>query len=171
MRRAAFLSTLGLALAAMVPAAPAAGQQVCELNHVDDCLVFVTAQVPSLGNLELGPEQPVIEVDAAALEFGLANADPGQTYTVQSNESWSLSLRGGNAEWDGPQGTSKPIGDLAWNLDGGSAYTPVSLTDVEIATGSPTASEPGTIFFQSSWDWDDLPGGYQATILLTFSAP
>lgn len=167
MRRTPILSILGLALVAMVPAAPAAGQTVCELNHTADCSTDVIAEVQSVGTVTLGPP-PIVLVDEAALNLGYADATP-LDYTIQTNDAWSLSLHASQSTWGGPTDTSKPIGDLFWSSDA-STYTAVTLTAAEIATGLPTGPLPGQIFFQSNWDWQDPPGLYSATILLTFSS-
>lgn len=172
MRRTPFLTILGLAVVAMVPSAPAAGQQTCELGHGEgDCTTEVTAVVLSVGILTLGPLPASILVDEAALESSFAEAVT-QTYDLSSNVEWTLSLHANGPTWEGPTGTSKPIEDLLWSSDGTpGSFTAVNSIAAEIAAGSPTGREVGMIQFLSRWFWEDPPGDYGATILLTFSGP
>lgn len=168
MRNTPFLSTLGLALAALVPAAPAAGQTLCALDQV--CASEVTALLPEVAQLELGPVTHFDPITAQDLTDGFKDAALPLNYSVSSNVRWELTIAAAAAEWTGG-GDLKPSTDLLWSDGSGPGATPLHVSGGLVTSGSPTQSVGGQIFYRSLWYWNDTPDNYSLTVNFTLSAP
>jgi hypothetical protein len=107
------------------------------------------------------------------------NATTGPTLSVSANASWTLSLRASSALWTAsntspgaPARTNKPAADLMWSTAANGSFTSLSTSDVNLFTGSATASNSTTLFFQTLYDWTlDTPGDYSLSVVLTLTAP
>ena len=107
------------------------------------------------------------------------NATTGPTLTVSANAAWALHIRGAAATWTAtntspgaPARTNKPAGDLQWSLVASGGFAALTTSDVSLFTGSATASDATTLYFQTLYDWAlDSPGNYSLSVVLTLTAP
>jgi hypothetical protein len=107
------------------------------------------------------------------------NATTGPTFTVSANAAWTLHLRASAAFWTAtntspgaPARTTKPAADLKWSTASNGAFTALTTSDVNLVTGSATASSATTLFFQTLYDWTlDTPGNYSLSVVLTLTSP
>jgi hypothetical protein len=107
------------------------------------------------------------------------NATTGPTLTVSANAPWTLHIRAASATWTAtntspgvPARTNKPAGDLQWSLAAGGAFAPLTTSDASLFTGSASASNAATLYFQTLYDWAlDSPGNYSLSIVLTLTSP
>jgi hypothetical protein len=107
------------------------------------------------------------------------NATTGPTLTVSANAPWTLHLRSSGAFWaatntspGAPARATKPAGDLRWSTASNGVFSALSTSDVNLVTGTATASSATTLYFQTLYDWAlDTPGNYSQTIVLTLTAP
>lgn len=114
----------------------------------------------------------------ADFDAGL-NATTGPTLTVSANAGWTLHLRASTALWTAtntspgaPARTTKPAADLTWSTASNGAFTALTTGDVNLVTGSATASNATTLYFQTLYNWTlDTPGNYSLAIVLTLTSP
>ena len=114
----------------------------------------------------------------ADFDAGL-NATTGPALTVSANAAWTLHMRAASALWTAtntspgaPARTNKPAGDLQWSTASNGAFTALTTSDVNLLTGSATASSATTLYFQTLYNWTlDTPGNYSLSIVLTLTAP
>jgi len=107
------------------------------------------------------------------------NATTGPTLTASANAAWTLYLRASSALWTAtntspgaPARTDKPAADLKWSTAANGSFTSLSTSDVNLVTGSATASNSTTLYFQTLYDWTlDTPGNYSLSVVLTVTAP
>lgn len=107
------------------------------------------------------------------------NATTGPTLTVSANAPWTLHLRASSALWaasntssGAPARTDKPAADLTWSTAVNGSFVALSTSDVNLLTGSATASNSITLFFQTLYDWTlDTPGNYSLSVVLTLTSP
>ncbi len=107
------------------------------------------------------------------------NATTGPTLTVSANAPWTLHIRAASATWTAtntspgaPARTNKPAGDLQWSLVASGGFAALTTSDVSLFTGSATASDATTLYFQTLYDWAlDSPGNYSLSVVLTLTAP
>jgi hypothetical protein len=107
------------------------------------------------------------------------NATTGPTLTVSANAAWTLSLRAVAATWTAtntspgaPARTTKPAADLKWSTASNGTFTSFTTSDVNLVTGSATASNATTLYFQTLYNWTlDTPGNYSMSIVLTLTSP
>jgi hypothetical protein len=107
------------------------------------------------------------------------NATTGPTFTVSANAGWTLHLRASTALWSAtntspgaPARTTKPAADLKWSTASNGAFTALTTSDVNLVTGSATASSATTLFFQTLYSWTlDTPGNYSLSVVLTLTSP
>lgn len=107
------------------------------------------------------------------------NATTGPTFTVSANAAWTLHVRSSAAFWTAtntspgaPARINKPAADLKWSTASNGAFTPLTTSDVNLVTGSATASNATTLFFQTLYDWTlDTPGNYSLSVVLTLTSP
>jgi hypothetical protein len=114
------------------------------------------------------------------VDLGAVLPDPGPTFTVKANRSWTLKIRSQNAtNWTyaGTNSGVKPIGDLAWSTAVGGTFAAITGTDATFASGA--AASNGTAasaFFRTTWLADftsasNAPGTYSLPIVFTLTAP
>jgi hypothetical protein len=126
----------------------------------------------STGSTTLGAPTP------ADFDAGF-NATTGPTLTISANAAWTLHLRASAALWTAtntspgaPARTNKPAADLKWSTASNGAFTALTTGDVNLVTGSATASNATTLFFQTLYDWTlDTPGNYSLSVVLTLTSP
>lgn len=114
----------------------------------------------------------------AAFDAGF-NATTGPTLTVSANAPWMLSLRAVASTWTAtntspgaPARTTKPAADLTWSTASTGSFTSLTTSDVNLVTGSATASSATTLYFQTLYSWTlDTPGNYSMSIVLTLTSP
>lgn len=107
------------------------------------------------------------------------NATTGPTLTVSANAAWTLLLRSGATFWTAtntspgaPARTTKPAGDLKWSIASNGTFNGLTTSDVNLVTGSATALNATTLFFQTLYDWTlDTPGNYSLSVVLTLTSP
>jgi len=107
------------------------------------------------------------------------NATTGPTLTVSANASWTLSLRAVAATWTAtntspgaPARANKPAGDLKWGMLSTGPFAALTTSDVTLVTGTATASNATTLYFQTLYNWTlDTPGNYSLAIVLTLTSP
>jgi hypothetical protein len=107
------------------------------------------------------------------------NATTGPVLTVSANAAWTLHLRASSAVWTAtntspgaPARTNKPAGDLKWSKTSNGVFSALTTTDVNLVTGTATASNVTSLFFQTLYNWTlDTPGNYSLAIVLTLTSP
>lgn len=107
------------------------------------------------------------------------NATTGPTLTVSANAPWTLYLRASSALWTAvntspgaPARTNKPAGDLKWSKVSGGPFSALTTTDVNLVTGTATASSVTSLYFQTLYSWTlDTPGNYSLSVVLTLTSP
>jgi hypothetical protein len=107
------------------------------------------------------------------------NATTGPTLTVSANAAWTLHIKAGSALWTAtntspgaPARVNKPAADLKWSKTSNGVFTPFTTTDVNLVTGTATASSVTTLFFQTLYAWTlDTPGNYSLAVVLTLTSP
>jgi hypothetical protein len=107
------------------------------------------------------------------------NATTGPSLTVSANAPWTLSLRAFAATWTAtntspgaPARTTKPAADLKWSTASNGSFSSLTTSDVNLVTGSATASNATTLYFHTLYSWTlDTPGNYSMSIVLTLTSP
>ena len=107
------------------------------------------------------------------------NATTGPTLTVSANAPWTLQLRASTALWTAtntspgaPARTNKPAADLKWSTASNGAFSALTTTDVNLVTGTATASSVTSLYFQTLYNWTlDTPGNYSLSVVLTLTSP
>ena len=107
------------------------------------------------------------------------NATTGPTFTVSANAPWTLHVRASTAVWTAtntsagaPARANKPAADLMWSTASNGAFGALTTSDVNLVTGSATASSATTLYFRTVYNWTlDTPGAYGLTVVLTLTAP
>ena len=107
------------------------------------------------------------------------NSTTGPTFTLSANAAWTLNLRASTALWTAtntspgaPARTTKPAADLMWSTASNGTFNALTTSDVNLVTGSATASNATTLFFQTLYNWTlDTPGNYSLSIVLTLTSP
>ena len=107
------------------------------------------------------------------------NATTGPTLTVSANAGWTLHIKAGSALWTAvntspgaPARVNKPAADLKWSTTVNGVFTPFTTTDVNLVTGTATASSVTTLFFRTVYAWTlDTPGNYSLAVVLTLTSP
>lgn len=106
--------------------------------------------------------------------------DPGPTFTIWANRSWTLNVRSQNATtWSyvGTSGGVKPIADLSWSTAAGGTFAAITNADAIFTSG--TTASSGTAaqaFFRTSWAGgfgaaSNAPGTYTLPVIFTLTAP
>lgn len=107
------------------------------------------------------------------------NATTGPILTVSANAAWTLHLHAVAATWTAtntspgaPARANKPAADLKWSTASNGSFVALTTTDVNLVTGSATASNATTLYFQTLYNWTlDTPGIYSLAIVLTLTSP
>jgi hypothetical protein len=107
------------------------------------------------------------------------NSTTGPSLTVSANAAWTLHVRASAALWTAtntspgaPARTTKPAADLKWSTASNGTFTPLTTTDVLLVSGSATASNATTLYFETLYNWTlDTPGNYSLAVILTLTSP
>lgn len=107
------------------------------------------------------------------------NSTTGPTLTVSANAAWTLHIRAAAAVWTATNTTpgviarvNKPAADLKWSTSSGGTFTALSASDANLVSGSATASNATTLYFQTVYTWAlDTPGNYSMSVVLTLTSP
>ncbi len=107
------------------------------------------------------------------------NSTTGPTLTVSANAPWMLQVRASSASWTAvntspgaPARTNKPAADLKWGTSAAGPFSALNTSDATLVSGSATASNATTLYFQTLYNWtSDTPGSYSLTVVLTLTAP
>lgn len=162
----------GLVLVA-VGASQVAAQASCTSNGCN-LTQTVSATIPPFLKMTLGANTftltaPLI-TDFAADSTATKTEASTFNVTVISNKAYNVSVQG--AAWTAPW--VKPVGDLSYNVDGGS-YTAVTTSAANLYAASQTHTFLGraaAIGFQTHWDFtNDIPGNYSMVLTYSLSAP
>lgn len=162
---------VSLAAGLLLVSASAAQAQTCTTAS---CTVThtVSATAPTVLNLTLSgltttlTNPTATDFDVAA---GIDNAGP--TVTLKSNKNASVTISTAAANWTGPVGTTKSVGDLRWRTSGGGPGTALSGTAADvIASGKGTRAV--TVTWNTFWALaTDEPGAYSLATTFTLVAP
>lgn len=107
------------------------------------------------------------------------NSTSGPTLTVSANAAWILHIRAASAVWTATNTmtgvvarANKPVGDLKWSIASGGTFNALTASDANLVSGSATAGNTTTLYFQTLYDWTlDTPGNYSLSIVLTLTSP
>jgi hypothetical protein len=116
----------------------------------------------------------------AQVEVGAVIADPGPSFTIKANRSWTLNIKTTNASlwtYAGPLAGTKPISDLTWSNASAGSYVGIGSADAPFLTGAAaTNGLAAQAFFKTVWaagftQPSNVPGTYSMPIVFTLSAP
>ena len=107
------------------------------------------------------------------------NLTTGPTLTISANSAWRLYLRSTTAVWSAtntspgaPARTNKPVADLRWSTNAAGPFVALTTSDVNLASGTATASNASTLYFRTLYSWTlDTPGNYDLTLVLSLTSP
>ena len=117
---------------------------------------------------------------ADQVDLGAVIADPGPTFTIKANRSWTLSIKSGNATswtYTGSNGGVKSISDLTWSNAVAGTFVPITATGAVFTSGaSASAGTAAAAFFKTNYpagftDAANAPGTYSLPIMFTLTAP
>jgi hypothetical protein len=107
------------------------------------------------------------------------NSTTGPTLTVSANAAWTLQIRAASALWTATNTmtgvvarANKPAADLKWSTASNGTFSALSASDAALVSGSATAGNATTLYFQTLYNWSvDTPGNYSLSIVLTLTSP
>ena len=117
---------------------------------------------------------------ADQVEIGATIADPGPTFTIKANRSWTLNIKttnGGLFTYVGSNGGTKPMSDLTWSNAVAGTFVGISSSDALFLSGAgATNGVAAQAFFRTVWaagftQPSNAPGTYSLPIVFTLSAP
>ena len=182
MRRIRFGAAIIAAVIGLTASASGASAQQCQASGApDNCGIPGTVSMTAGRVVRLqmpAASTPLTAPTPADFDAGF-NATAGPTLTVSANASWTLSLRAAAATWTAtntspgaPARTNKPAADLKWSTASNGTFAALTTGDVTLFTGSATASNATTLYFQTLYNWTlDTPGNYSMAVVLTLTAP
>lgn len=152
-------------------------------SNAGSCNTTNTASVSvgALVKLDMGSTTTALTSPTVAqIETGAVIADPGPTFTIKANRSWTLNIKTTNASlWTyvGSLSGTKPISDLNWSNAVAGTYTGIASSDAPFLTGaSATNGLAAQAFFKTVWaagftQPSNVPGTYSLPVVFTLSAP
>jgi hypothetical protein len=107
------------------------------------------------------------------------NLTSGPTLTISANSAWRLYLRSTTAVWSAtntspgaPARPHQPVGDLRWSTNAAGPFVALTTSDVNLVSGTATASNASTLYFRTLYSWTlDTPGNYDLTLVLSLTSP
>lgn len=171
-----------MAIILSVAATPAAGWAQCSVTGAPaNCSVpgSVTMTAGRVVRLEMSAgSTPLTAPTPEDFDAGF-NSTTGPTLTVSANAPWTLHIRAASAQWTAtntspgaPARANKPAADLQWSIAAGGGFAALTTSDANLVSGSATASNATTLYFQTMYDWTlDTPGNYSLSIVLTLTSP
>jgi hypothetical protein len=172
-------------MAAVVLSSVVGASQVnaqCSGNN-GSCNTTNTASVIVNALIKLGMSAPATSLTsptADQVEIGATIADPGPTFTIKANRSWTLNIKTTNAglfTYVGSNGGTKPMNDLAWSNAVAGTFVGISSSDALFLSGAgATNGTAAQAFFRTVWaagftQPSNAPGTYSLPIVFTLSAP
>jgi hypothetical protein len=152
-------------------------------SNAGSCNTTNTASVTvnALVKLDMGSTTTSLTSPTVAqIEIGAVIADPGPTFTIKANRSWTLNIKTTNASlWTyvGSLAGTKPISDLNWSNAVAGSYAGIGSSDAPFLTGAgATNGLAAQAFFKTVWaagftQPSNVPGTYSLPIVFTLSAP
>jgi hypothetical protein len=152
-------------------------------SNTGSCFTTNTASVVmnALVKLDMGSTTTSLTSPTVAqVEVGAVIADPGPSFTIKANRSWTLNIKTTNASlftYTGPLAGTKPISDLTWSNASAGSFVGIASSDAPFLTGA--AATNGLVaqaFFRTVWaagftQPSNVPGTYSMPIVFTLSAP
>jgi hypothetical protein len=138
----------------------------CTVTHT------VSATAPTVLNLTLSSITTAL-TNPTATDFDVAAGidDAGPTVTLKSNKNASVTISTAAANWTGPLGTTKSVGDLRWRTSGGGPGTALSGTAADVIV-SGKGNRNATVTWNTLWNLStDEPGAYSLATTFTLVAP
>jgi hypothetical protein len=179
------MSATRFLMAAVVLSSVVGASQVnaqCSGNN-GSCNTTNTASVTVNALVKLimsGPSTSLTSPTADQVEIGATIADPGPTFTIKANRSWTLNIKttnGGLFTYVGLNAGTKPMSDLTWSNAVGGTFVGISSSDAPFLTGAAASNgTPAQAFFRTVWaagftQPSNAPGTYSLAIVFTLSAP
>jgi hypothetical protein len=141
----------------------------------------VSASVNALVKLGMSSASTSLTSPTAdQVEVGANISDPGPSFTVKANRSWSLNIKtsaASNWVYVGSNGGVKPISDLTWSNALAGSYVGISTADALLTSGAgATNGAAAQVFFKTVWAAgftmpSNAPGTYSLPVVFTLSAP
>ena len=165
-----------LAAAFALVASTAQAQTVATTANPGSVTTYATVTVPTILNLSINDTSTSIASPVQAdFDNGFQDAASTVIATVKSNKAWSLTIKGGAANWTGTGGASatKVVADLHWSITGPGAGTAMTTSAVSIASSATgTAGSNTTVNYRIIWSYaTDTPGTYTIPVIFTAAAP
>lgn len=157
-----------------VCAAPAAAQ--CVASGIPSwCTQPITLQFVTQRTVRdtIAPTSFSFTVTLADYNQGYTQA-LGHSVTVLANAAWTLSISSGSANWTASGGAraTKPQTDLRWATGAGGTYTPMSVANATVASGTATGGTVVSVYYRALWSWTlDSPGTYTLPVVFLITAP
>ena len=138
----------------------------------------VIIDIPAVFDLTLSSATTDLATPTSAVyNQGFAETT-GPVATIRSNAPWALSISALSSMWGAvstetePARADKPATDLSWATGPGGAYTDLSTSAAQIASGLPTLGSSVSLFYRTRYQWAaDTPGNYSLQIIFTIVAP
>ena len=160
--------------------ARASAQTGCTASGIpSSCTTAMTLQLTQRATIRA-------TVSPTSFSFSVTPSDYNQGYTqslghsvtVQSNTTWTLSIRSSQTSWTGTGGArvNKPRTELQWATSAGGPYTATpgntAATALTVTTGTASAGTVVSIYYRILWSWTlDTPGTYTVPVILLLAAP
>ena len=169
---------VSLAAGLMLVSATAAEAQTCSIAggpFPATCTVThtVSATAPAILTLTLSQTTTTLTAPAEADFDAPAGVNDLSSFTVnvKSNKTASATIHTADANWTGPAGTTKAIGDLRWSTAGGAPFTPLTGTGATVVAAA-KGDRGETISWNTLWHLStDEPGLYSLPVTFTLVVP
>ena len=168
--------SLAASLALVAGVNTAAQAQVCNVPAAPgNCTVVhtVSATAPAILRLTLSSTTTALTNPVEADFDNVNGVDDIDVLNVEvkSNKAASATVHTAAANWTGPVGTTKAIGDLRWSITSAAPWTAITGSGVTVV-----ASGKGTRDEDLSWNtlWSlatDEPGAYSLPVTFTLVVP
>lgn len=135
----------------------------------------VSASVPIVARMVLSSATTTLTAPTAA-DFGTTTGvsdASAVSLTIRANAAYRITASTAAANWTGPTGTTKAIGDLRLSTDNFATQSALTAAGVQIASGSaPTAGTTLQVGYNVLYNWTtDLPGAYTLPVRYTLTSP
>lgn len=138
----------------------------------------VIIDIPAIFELTLSSTTTDLATPTTAIyNQGFAETT-GPVATIRSNAPWALSISALSPTWGAvstdtePARPDKAASDLSWATSPGGAFTDLSTSAVQIASGLPTLGSSVSLFYRTRYLWAvDTPGNYSLQVIFTIAAP
>lgn len=169
---------VSLAAGLLLMSASAAQAQTCTIAggpFPANCTVAhtVSATAPAILKLTLSQTTTTLTAPGEADFDAAAGVNDLSSFTVnvKSNKTASATIHTAAANWTGPAGTTKAIGDLRWSISGGAPFTALTGTGATVVA-SAKGDRGETISWNTLWHLaTDEPGVYSLPVTFTLVVP